>query len=73
MIVLVLIAVSIIMQAQILNRLQDLQTFIFRSSFVMDTNPLPALDPNVVTDTNPLPALDPNVVTDTNPLPARGF
>lgn len=69
LVVLVLVAVSLVMQAKVLSQLADLQTFILRSTYVMDTNPLPAINP--IMDTNPLPAKD--LVMDTNPLPAKTY
>lgn len=49
-----LVAVTLLLQAQILVMLQDLQTYFFQSyEWLMDSNPMPPMQP--VMDSNPLP------------------
>ncbi len=49
-----LVAITLLLQAQILVMLQDLQTYFFQSyEWVMDSNPMPPMKP--VMDSNPLP------------------
>jgi hypothetical protein len=54
-IVAILVVISMLLQAQILSILSDMHTFILKYSWVMDTNPLPAMPGEVVMDSNPLP------------------
>jgi flagellar basal body-associated protein FliL len=54
-VVAVLVVITMLLQAQILAILSDMQAFILRSSYVMDANPLPAMPVNYVMDSNPLP------------------
>ncbi|MFC1599735.1 hypothetical protein ACFL3T_01775 [Patescibacteria group bacterium] len=55
-VVTVLVAISMLLQAQILAVLSDMQAFIFKFNYVMDANPLPARPVDLVMDANPLPA-----------------
>jgi hypothetical protein len=61
----VLVAMSFILQTQILAKLNELQTFFLKNLYVEDANPLPPKD--YVQDANPLPPKD--YVQDANPLP----
>lgn len=72
-IVTVLVAITLLLQTQILNMLSDMQAFIFRTNWVMDANPLPAMPINTVMDSNPLPIMPVETVMDSNPLPIRTF
>ena len=55
-VVAVLVVITLLLQAQILSILSEMQAFIFKTSYVMDANPLPAMPSNYVMDANPLPA-----------------
>lgn len=54
-VVAVLVAITLLLQAQILSILSDMQAFILRPSYIMDTNPLPAMPTTYVMDSNPFP------------------
>lgn len=75
-ILIALVTVTVVLQAQILMMLQDLQTSIFRSFYVpttieqvMDSNPLPIMPVETVSDSNPLPIMPVDTVSDSNPHP----
>jgi len=56
LVIIVLAAVMIVLEAQILVMLKDLQTSLFGSS-VMDMNPLPPMRGDMIKDINPLPPM----------------
>ncbi len=75
-ILIALVTVTVVLQAQILMMLRDLQTSLFRTLIpttsieqVMDSNPLPIKPVNTVSDSNPLPIKPVDVVSDSNPNP----
>lgn len=72
-IVTILVAITLLLQTQILNILSDMQAFILKSTWVMDANPLPAMPVDTVMDSNPLPIMPAETVMDSNPLPIRTF
>jgi len=63
-ILIALVTVTVVLQAQILMMLQDMQTSLFRSFFtptkietVMDSNPLPIMPVDTISDSNPHPPM----------------
>ena len=54
-IVAILVAITMLLQAQILAVLSDMQAFILKFNYIMDANPLPARPATFVMDSNPLP------------------
>jgi archaellum biogenesis protein FlaJ (TadC family) len=63
-ILIALVTITVVLQAQILMMLQDLQTSLFRSFVpttsieqVMDSNPLPIKPVDIVSDSNPNPPM----------------
>lgn len=75
-ILIALVTVTVVLQAQILMMLQDLQTSLFRSFVpttsiekVLDSNPLPIKPVDTVSDSNPLPIKTLDTVSDSNPNP----
>lgn len=82
-VIVALVTITLILQAQILFMLQDMQTYVLRTiapitkDYVMDSNPLPPVKPvdkgDYVSDSNPLPPVKPAMesekVSDSNPLP----
>lgn len=72
-IVTVLVAITLLLQTQILNILSDMQTFFLKTTWTMDANPLPAMPTTTVLDSNPLPIMPTTTVLDSNPLPIKTF
>lgn len=54
-VVAILVVITLLLQAQILSILSEMQAFILKTNYVMDANPLPALPTNYVMDSNPFP------------------